>query len=249
MTVVPHVPRREIVARVRALPDVTPERITPLLVPMWEVDVVATVREAYPYDVLDRYLARAIADGELTGPEELAGFYGMETGLVRRVLAGMAVIGHLDEDGRLTALGRRSVADGRRYLLRSGRRMTFRFDGFEGGPVPRVHGTGSVWLRHPELTLRDGTRFAAVPGVPLASGALDLLLARPDLSDFSGQVVPVSAEISRTRPVWLPVYLVTCREAPPLAFVKAVDGPDPYLADLLGRVYRGTAGEPVGEHQ
>lgn len=228
--------RREVAARVAALPDVRPLRIRPLLLPMWQVEVVATVRDAQPYDVLDRYLARALAGTRLRDPAELAGYFGIPPGLARRVLTGLAAIGHVGPDGSLTDLGRRSVEDGRRYRDLPGRHLTWWFDGFVGAPTPRTHGTGSIWLTVPELTLGDGTRFEAVPG----SGALPVaavaeLLERPDVADFAGPLPPVTAEVATIRPVWLPVYLVEC-EDDPVIFVRAVDGPDPYLSRLLERI-------------
>lgn len=238
MSPAPHVPRREIAARVAALPDVRPRRICPLLVPMWQVEVLATVRDAQPYDVLDRFVARALAGTALRGPDELGAYFGIPAGLARRVLAGLAAIGHVGPDGALTALGRRSAEDGRRYRDRPGRRMTVWFDGLGGAPVPRTHGAGSIWLTAPELTLGDGTRFEALPGTgALPMTAVAELLERPDVADFAGPFVPVAAEIAELRPVWLPVYLVECDEEPVL-FARAVDGPDPYLSKLFGKIER-----------
>ncbi|WP_436529761.1 hypothetical protein [Actinoplanes sp. HUAS TT8] len=225
-----------IVARVAALPDVRPRRIRPLLLPMWQVEVVATVRDGQPYDVLDRFLARALAGTPLRGPERLAAYFGLPVALVRRILAGLAAIGHVGPDGALTELGRRSVEDGRRYRDRPGRRMTLWFDGLVLAPVPRTHGTGSIWLAGPELTLGDGTRFAAVPGPGvLPVTAVGDLLERADVADFAGPARPVRAEIAALRAVWLPVYLVECDEEPVL-FARAVDGPDPYLSKLLAKI-------------
>ncbi|MEV6300210.1 hypothetical protein AB0M02_12470 [Actinoplanes sp. NPDC051861] len=231
-----HLPLREVTRRVEALPDVRPLRILPLLLPMWAAEVVATVRESQPYDVLDRYLARAIDSG-LLDIEELATFFGVEPAIVSRALRFLAGIGHLARDDRgrltLTGLGRRSLADGRRYQLFQGRRLLLRFDGFTAAPVPYSCSAGSVWLRAPELTLSDGTAFQLVDGgTALPGDAVAALLARDDLADFTGPVEPVEAEQHGTRPLWLPVYLVECEDEP-LVFGRALDGPDPYLARLM----------------
>ncbi|MFC7528201.1 hypothetical protein [Actinoplanes sp. GCM10030250] len=231
-----HLPLREVTRRVEALPEVRPVRILPLLLPMWAAEVVATVRESQPYDVFDRYLARAIDEGGMVDPAELAGFFGVEPAIVSRALRFLAGIGHLGrDDGKLslTELGRQSLADGRRYQLAKGRRMLLRFDGFAGEPVPYSCVAASSWLRVPELTLPDGTLFRPVPGsASLPAGTVEKLLGRDDLADFTGPVVPVAAEQTGTRPLWLPVYLVECEDEP-LAFGKSVDGPDPYLGDLF----------------
>jgi hypothetical protein len=239
-----HLPMREVVRRVGALPGVRPVRFVPLLLPMWAVDVLATVREAQPYDVFDRYLTRALAEAGLSGIAELATFFGVEPVLVDRTARFLEGLGHVRRtDGglTLTELGRRSMTDGRRYRLSRNRRLTWLFDGGAGEPVPHAHATHAVWLPEPALTLPDGTAFtpltaSAPAGLP--AGAVDRLLARDDVADFTGPAVPVAVEASAPRPVWLPVYLVECEDEP-LVFGWAVDGPDPYLL----QVYRGCAGE------
>ncbi|MFC4071161.1 hypothetical protein [Actinoplanes subglobosus] len=237
-----HLPMREVVRRAGALPGVRPRRFVPLLLPMWAVDVVATVRESHSYDVFDRYLARALAEAGLSGVGDLAGFFGVEPVLVERTARFLEGLGHVRRTPSglaLTDLGRRSVTDGRRYRLSRGRRLTLRFDGGAGEPVPFVHATHAVWLPAPALTLPDGTVFTALTASRrLSPDAVDRLLARADVADFTGLAVPVEVEAPAPRPVWLPVYLVEC-EDDPLVFGWAVDGPDPYLL----RVYRGCAGE------
>jgi hypothetical protein len=229
-------PLREVARRVDALPGVRPRRIVPLLLPMWAAEVTATVRENHPYDVLDRYLSRAIAEGGLSDTAGLAGFLGVEPALVSRAVRFLAGIGHLRRDGdtvTLTELGRQSVAEGRRYQLAHGRRLLLRFDGFAGAPVPYACVTGSIWLSEPELTLPDGTRFRPVPGAAaLPESAVAELLSRPDVADFTGPVVPVAVEQTGIRPDWLPVYLVECEDES-LVFGAAMDGPDPYLAGFI----------------
>ncbi|MEU8239973.1 hypothetical protein AB0C07_17140 [Actinoplanes missouriensis] len=234
MTEPAHLPLTEIARRVDVLPGVRPRRIVPLLLPMWAVEVTATVRESQSYDVLDRYLSRAVAEGGLTRTAELAEFLGVEPPLVARAVRHLAGIGHLVRDGdklSLTALGRRSVADGRRYQLSTGRRMVLRFDGFRGEPVPYPTVIHSVWLPEPSLTL-DGTVFRAVGGRPLPEDAVDRLLARRDAGDFTGPVEPVTATTTRTYPIHLPVYHVEC-DGDDVVFGKALDGPDPYLAGFI----------------
>ncbi|MEU8664712.1 hypothetical protein [Actinoplanes philippinensis] len=239
-----HLPMREVVRRVGALPGVRPHRFTPLLLPMWAVDVVATVREAQSYEVFDRYLTRALAEAGLSGVAELAAFFGVEPSLVDRTARFLESLGHLRRSPSgltLTELGHRSMTDGRRYRLSPARRLTLHFDGVVGDPVPYAHVLHAVWLPAPALTLPDGTVFTPVSG-PLGGGlpadAVGWLLSRADAADFTGPAVPVEVAASEPRPVWLPVYLVECEDEP-LVFGWAVDGPDPYLL----RVYRGCARE------
>ncbi|GAA4957820.1 MarR family winged helix-turn-helix transcriptional regulator [Actinoplanes utahensis] len=243
MTEAAHLPMREVIRRAGALSDVRPVRFVPLLLPMWAVEVVATVREASSYDVFDRYLTRALAEAGLSGIGELAAFFGVEPALVERAARFLETIGHVRRESGalvLTDLGRRSNADGRRYVLSPGRRLTLRFDGGVARPVPYPHTTHSGWLPAPALTLPDGTVFTAVgEPSPLPAGAVEQLLSRADVEEFTGPAVPVEVAEPAPRPVWLPVYLVEC-EGDPVVFGWAVDGPDPYLL----QVYRDCAGEP-----
>jgi hypothetical protein len=237
-----HLPLREVVRRVGALPGVRPRRFVPLLLPMWAVEVVATAREAYAYDVFDRYLSRALAEAGLSGVGELAAFFGVEPVLVERTARFLERIGHVRREAGsiiLTELGHRSITDGRRYVLSPGRRLTLRFDGGAADPVPWTHAVHAVWLTEPALTLPDGTVFAPVPArVALPPDAVDHLLTRADVTDFTGPAVPVEITASGPEAVWLPVYLVECEDGD-LVFGWAVDGPDPYLL----QVYRHCVGE------
>ncbi|MEU4690216.1 MarR family winged helix-turn-helix transcriptional regulator [Actinoplanes sp. NPDC023714] len=237
MTEPAHLPLREIERRVGALPGVRPRRIVPLLLPVWAVEVTATVRESQSYDVLDRYLSRAVAEGRLDRTEELAEFLGVEQPMVARVVRHLAGIGHLVRDGdklSLTDLGRRSVADGRRYQLAAGRRMLLRFDGFTGGPVPYATAIHTVWLTQPALRLTDGTTFHEITEISeISDDAVERLLERPDADDFTGPVVPVSATINSVKKQYLPIYLVECDSEDDLVFGRAMDGPDPYLSGFI----------------
>jgi hypothetical protein len=233
-----HLPFREIERRAGALPGVRPRRIVPLLLPVWAAEVTATVRESQSYDVLDRYLSRAVAEGGLGRTDELAEFLGVEPPLVARAVQHLAGIGHLVRDGdklTLTELGRRSVADGRRYQLASGRRMLLRFDGFRGEPVPYPTVIQSVWLSRPSCALADGTVFIDTAATSaLRDEAVAELIARRDVGDFAGPVVPVAASITSVIAQYLPIYLVECEDPDDdHVFGKAMDGPDPYLSGFI----------------
>ncbi|MEU4619841.1 hypothetical protein AB0G04_07665 [Actinoplanes sp. NPDC023801] len=238
-----HLPLREVTRRVGALHGVRPSRFVPLLLPMWAVEVVATVRQAHSYDVFDRYLTRALAEAGLSDTGELARFFGVEPVFVERTARFLERIGHVRRTAEgltLTDLGRRSIADGRRYQLSAGRRLVLRFDGGAAEPVPWAHAAHAVWLAEPALTLPDGTVFAPpAAGSPLPPDAVDRFLARDDVAEFTGPSVPIQVEAAEPRAVWLPVYLVEC-VGEQLMFGWAVDGPDPYLL----QVYRRCAGEP-----
>jgi hypothetical protein len=219
------------------LPDVRPLRLFPLLLPVWGAEIRATIREAQSYELFDRYLSRAIAEAGVTGPSELADFFGVEPALVERGLRYLDTIGHLARAGdtlRMTDLGYRSVADGCRYVVKEDRQILY-FDGFAGRPMTRGHYSGTVWLDEPRLTLKGGTRFHPVAGAPwFRTDAVGELMARPDRAQFNIPDGLEQATAERVGRAWLPAYVVECVDRL-LVFVKAIDGPDPYLGWVVGQ--------------
>jgi hypothetical protein len=243
VTVDAHVTARRILERVIRLADVRPLRIFALLLPVWGVEIKATIREAQPYELFDRYLSRAIAEAGITEAAGLADFFGVEPALVQRGLRFLETIGHLDRAGdalRMTALGYRSVSDGCRYVVKEDRQVLY-FDGFTGSSLPGGQYSGGVWLDEPRLMLK-GQRFHVVAGSPwFRAGAVEELMARPDRMDFNVPDGLERATVLQFGREWLPAYAVECVDRL-LVFVKAIDGPDPFwesvarphLLDVLG---------------
>lgn len=230
-----HVPAYRIVERVVALPGVRPVRLFALLLPVWAVEITATVYEAQPYEVFDRYLSRAIGQAGLRDVPSLAAFFGVEPALVERGVRFLTDIRHIQRTGdtlTLTDLGARSVAEGQRYVEKEDRQWLY-FDGFAGQPLPRTHYRQTVWLDDPELKLADGTLFHLVNGMAaFRPEAVDALARRADREEFNLPAGLTAATVSEFRRQWLPAYVVDCGPSL-LVFVKALDGPDPYLSRLL----------------
>ncbi|MFC5747991.1 hypothetical protein [Actinomadura rugatobispora] len=192
------------------LPGVRPLRIHRIGVPLFEVEIDALVHDAQPYDLLDRFVGRALADAELRSPAEIADFLGLALPMVDRVLRFLGNVGHLTTapDGTLvlTDLGRRSVQDDRRYVPKRDRQKLY-FDGVRGEALPAVHYSRSVTvLRRDEAT--DQKLFRLPKACAFRNDAVHALAARPDrtaynlLSDFL-EVTPVAVDDAH-----LPCYLV-----------------------------------------
>ncbi|GAA0744849.1 hypothetical protein Drose_01670 [Dactylosporangium roseum] len=235
-----HWPATRIVERVATDPAARPIRLLALLLPVWAVEIEATVTEAQPYEVFDRYLSRAISEAELRNVSTLADFFGMEPALVERGVRYLATIGHVQRSGdalSLTSLGARSVTEGLRYVLKEDRQWLY-FDGFTGKPLPRSHYSGTVWLDADELKLADGTIFHLINGpAPFRSQAVDELARRADREDFNLPAGLTAAKPREVHKQWLPAYVMEC-ESTVLVFVKAIDGPDEYLARVLAPYLR-----------
>jgi hypothetical protein len=132
----------------RALEDaafgqgLTPMRVFAVLLPVWQVEVRATTTDGRPYELIDRYLERGIAEAGLGTTAELAAFFALENALVDRALRVLHRIGHLRMvDGRLalTELGVRSQRDGVCYVSRREDRRKLYFDGFRSAPLSRPY--------------------------------------------------------------------------------------------------------------
>lgn len=156
----------------RALEDamfgrgLVPTRIFPLLLPVWEVEVKATVTDGRPYQLIDRYLERGIAEGGLGTRAELAGFFALDVSLVDRAVRVLGAIGHLTEhDGRLalTELGRRSQRDQVCYLIEREDRRKLYFDGFLSRPLTRPYYQASVVTLMSQPEARAATVANAYP--------------------------------------------------------------------------------------
>jgi hypothetical protein len=248
VTAVAHVPICRVLERVISRPGTEPLRIFPILLPMWRVEIRATILDAQPYEVFDRYLSHAIASAGLAEPARLAAFFGVETALVARALQFLESVGHLRREGLrvvLTPLGRRSASDGCRYVVKEDRQQLY-FDGFICRPLPRTHYSDAVWCEEPELRLGDRTEFRPVTALPpfrvevVRDLADDPDRERYNLPGTLTQVEPV--EIARA---WLPTYVVECVGGLQF-FIKAVDGPDRYLGDLVTPFLRDVlAAEPA----
>jgi hypothetical protein len=235
-----HHPVRRTLERVNALAGVRPLRCFPLLLPFSAAEISATVRESQPYEVFDRYLARAVGEAQLRDVPSLAAFFGVDVGLVERGLNFLATIGHLQRDGdtsRLTELGYESLRDGCRYVVKEDRQRLY-FDGFHSMPLPRDHYRGSVWRDEPELRLADRTDFQVINSLTaFRTAALDELLVRPDREEFNVPRELSAPRVLDVRRVWLPVYTVETSSRP-LVFSRAIEGVDEYLTGRLDKVLK-----------
>lgn len=120
-----------------------PTRICLVLLPVWCVEVAAEVTEGEPYELIDRYLERGIAEAGLDTPDGLARFFALEMPLVGQALRFLEAIGHVrtSRGGRLalTELGLRSVRDQVRYTVTRQDRRKLYFDAFACRPLTRAH--------------------------------------------------------------------------------------------------------------
>jgi hypothetical protein len=208
-------PARRAVEHATSLTGVHPLRLFPVLWPLWQVETTASFYDERAYEVVDRFLVRAVSEAGLCRVDELAAFYGIPAALVQRCLRFLTTIGHVDQDGEtvsLTALGQRSAQAGIRYEPKESRQEIL-IEQFTGQPLPRRYYEGSVPVftstEVPEDRLADRSRF-----MPLFAAAVfrpELVERLAERSDRAELNVPQHLRDLRVvgeRPAFMPVYLI-----------------------------------------
>lgn len=119
-----------------------PTRIHSVLLPLWNVEIEADVREGEAYELIDHYLERGIAEARLETVAELAAFFALDPPLVGQALRFLTAIGHVGWTGdrlALTALGLESLRDNKRYIWTRNDRRRLYFEAFGSRPLTRPY--------------------------------------------------------------------------------------------------------------
>ncbi|WP_410596474.1 hypothetical protein [Amycolatopsis sp. lyj-23] len=237
----------------RALEDaafgqgLTPLHVFAVLLPVWQVEVRATTTDGRPYELIDRYLERGIAEAGLGTTAELAAFFALDHALVDRALRVLHRIGHLEvRDGRLalTELGLRSQRDRVCYVVRREDRRKLYFDGFRSAPLSRPYYDADVVTfltvgEIPAATANEKYRTYRMLHTShgFRTGAPAELAGRADRDHYNLPVRIDRPEIlDRPECVYLPVFVVRAAETSGrlrhLVYSQAADVADPELGTL-----------------
>jgi hypothetical protein len=223
-----------------------PTRIFAILLPVWCVEVKAKVTDGEPYELIDRYLERGIAEAGLDTVASLAGFFGLDEILVDRALRFLGAIGHVTQsDGRLglTELGYRSVRDQVRYVVTRQDRRKMYFDAFGSRPLTRpYYDARTVTLlsaseANAAADRRDGPRFRSLCSLrSFRAEALTELARNSERDRFNlPERIDNPESLGTPECVFLPMYIVRAVHRGNrrlLAYTQAGDGADPYISEL-----------------
>lgn len=190
-----------------------PVRVYWAAFPVHVAEVSALVTEHEPFDLLDRWVGRAIAEGGYRSVADIAAFLGTTEQIVERVRLFLTGIGHLaGPDGALalTDLGVRSAREDVRYTLKEDRLKLY-FDGVTCAPLPsRFYGRGVRLLpladalaQHRYQLLPHAAEFRADAAISLA--------ARPDRADFNLPDEHRRLQVLAHEQAFLPCYLIRAR--------------------------------------
>jgi len=229
-------PARRALENAVAIPGLRPTRFYAVLLPLWQVETTADVVDDPAYDVIDRFLTRAIHGAELARLGELATFLGLPEALVERCLVFLSRIGHVRWNGdtvQLTPLGVQSVTEDRRYEERESRQV-LRVEKLTHRPLLRRHyGTVQI-LDTPEVDpadLEDRTRFSPLYVPAQFQTRMIHDLARwTDRSEYNLPARLRNLRMSGApQDGFLPVYLVQTADGDVLAYSKASEERDEFL--------------------
>jgi hypothetical protein len=231
--------------------DAAPTRIFAMLLPVWRVEVKATITDGEPYALIDRYLEHGIAEAGLDTAAGLAAFFSLDEILVERALRFLSAIGHLSAAGgqlALTELGLRSVRDDVRYVVSRQDRRVLYFDALGSRPLTRpYYDASSVTLLSAGAAAaaaarRDGPRFTALfPALGLRAEALAELARNPERDHFNLPArIDDPEQVGAAELAYLPMYVVRAVQRGGrvrlLAYTQAGDGTaDPDVSELCER--------------
>jgi hypothetical protein len=220
-------------------PGIRPLQVHRVAIPLHVAEVTATVTAREPFDLLDRYVGLAIADGGFQSLAEIAEYLGITTDIVHRVLRFLGEIGHVTGvDGvlELTPLGLRAVRDETRYTPKEDRLKLY-FDGVRCSPLPeRFYGRSvRVLDRADAYAQHEFTLFG--PATGFTADTVTALAARPDRVGYNLPDEYESLRVLGNDLAYLPCYVIPAvtgdgyRLLPFTAANAAAS--DPYLEDVF----------------
>ncbi|MEU4823017.1 hypothetical protein AB0H37_14175 [Actinomadura sp. NPDC023710] len=221
-----------------ALPGVRPVRLHRIGLPLFAVEIDALFDERQPYDLLDRFVGRAIAEAQLRTVPEIAGFLGLDEAMVDRVLRFLGGVGHVasrpDGTVALTGLGVRAVRDDTRYVAKRDRQKLY-FDGVIGEPLPAAYYGRRVVVWSPEQADDQKWHRLMTHACAFRNDALARLASRPDRRDFNIPDELREVAFRSTSHAYLPCYVLrteTPRGPSLLTYTAVSEGHDEHLEKL-----------------
>jgi len=199
---------------VQTISGLTPVRLFSVLFPLWEVEIVGTQRRSRPYEMLELFLERGIAEGELRSVAELSAFFGLEPNLVDKAILFLRQMGHVqgtDGDLTLTKLGQDSLADGVSYRDMETRRKLY-FEAFRLHPLPQEHYRLRILSEAEALTHPDRHFFRLFSFQPWRADALQTLASRPDRARWNLPDEVHELQEKDVARAYLPMYIIETRE-------------------------------------
>ena len=196
------------------LPEIRPLRIHALAFPLHAAELSATIEERGPFDLLDRYVGLAMAEGGFTRLQDIAEFLGVSEHLVDRVLRFLGGIGHLQGPADalyLTPRGIRSVRDDRRYTEKQ-ERLRLYFDGVRCGPLRTAHYAHGVRILDRDAGHHQRTFRLLPEACGFRPDAVKELARRPDRGEYDLPDELLKLEVLEVGRAFLPCYAIRAHD-------------------------------------
>jgi hypothetical protein len=231
----PIYPQSRAIEHAADLPGVRPLRIYRLTLPLFEVEISALIDDPQPYDLLDRFVTRAIGYAQWRSVPEIAGALGLDETLSARIVAMLTDIGHVavapDGSLGLTELGDRSLRADRRYVPKHDRQRLY-FDGVRGEPLPAAHYEKGVAVLDRESALAQRSHRLLGHACPFRNDAVARLVRSPDRDAYNLPDELWDVSFVAVDDAYLPFYLVRTVSDGGLgllAYSKVAELRDPHL--------------------
>jgi hypothetical protein len=217
-------PRRAL-EHVQTQPGLVPVRLFAILFPLWDIETTAMQEEKRAYELLERFVERGIAEGQLHTIAELAAFFGLQREIVVKILSFLETIGHVRHKGahwELTNLGHKSIREGKKFVEQE-KRIRLYFDAYTSMPLRKEHYNGKkVRIFSPDEAAEIvhakswGYRFHLIISMQeWQSLSLRQLEARVDRESYNVPPEMQRIQAHAVRPAYLPMYIIeTMRKLP-----------------------------------
>jgi hypothetical protein len=181
------------------------------------VEVTGRQEQSRPYELIEQYIERSIAEGELYSIQELADFLGLDTRLVEKILFFLETIGHVTRTNstwNLTDLGKKSILAGKKIIPKETRQKLY-FDAFYLQPLLREHyGNNLQILSEREADgaaqlYRGGYQFQRLTSFQgWNEAAIQRLERRSDRALYNLREEIHNLQLLDRTPAYLPMYII-----------------------------------------
>lgn len=209
-----YLPRRAIENAV-SIPGVRPQLFFAVMWPLWQVEISGQIDEAQNYDLLDRFVVRAIADAGIDDQRKVGELLGLPQPTVEGCVRQLASIGHLTRNYpkvHLTDIGLKSHRDGRRIVRKESRQLLL-FDRFTNSPLPKPYYARSVKILSEPVAPPDqyfGPRLINLFATNSRwdESSATALSNRPDRGDFNLPDQLTDLRVREISEAFIPLYLI-----------------------------------------
>ncbi len=212
-------PRRAI-EHIEKLPGLTPIRLFAVLFPLWYVEVSGTQELQRPYELIENYIERGIAEGQLRTISALADFFSLDSRLVEKILFFLETIGHAThtrDTWALTQLGERSLEAGKKIIAQQKAQKLY-FEAFRSQPLQRVHYGNNLQTyadaEADEITpIYKGYKFHRMYSFPdWQPESLQRLEQQPDRAQYNLPTGIHNLQFLSRVQVYFPMYIIETRK-------------------------------------